>query len=191
MREEEEMEKGRFGDAAAFQIGYKRVQGNKMVGGKKSVGSEAEKAASLGQITTKWETMKRSNDGLVRLDVDLLEDLVEATGKIIHDREAKKALLEIKTNQLGMHGLADVLLWWKGRIKLLEAPDIPPWRARLAVIYDGLRKPWEWLEVVKEETKRQIPINLEEGEWKGWKEKVDGEEEEEGEPSRSEPKREL
>jgi len=178
MREEEEMEMGRFGDAAAFQIGYKRVQSSKVVGGKKSMGSEAEKNASLGHIATKWNTMKLSNDGLIKLDVDLLEDLVEATGKIIHDREAKAALRELPSNQLGKHSLHDFIKWWKQRLKKLEAPDIPPWRARLHTVLAQLERPWKFLDNLIRETKRQVSINKEEGEWVDWVEGESSDEEE-------------
>lgn len=95
-------EAGIFGDAAAFQIGYKRVQAKKSSSSNAS-DLDAEDIVASNQMASKWATMKRNNDDMQRLDVDLLEDLVEATGKIIHDREAKAALERLPTNQLGYH----------------------------------------------------------------------------------------
>ena len=62
--------------------------------------------------------MEVNNDNMQRLDVDLLEDLVEATGNIIHDREAKAALNKLLTNQLEKHTLESVIKWGKERQRL-------------------------------------------------------------------------
>ena len=106
--------------------------------------------------------MKRNNDDMQRLDVDLLEDLVEATGNIIHDREAKAALAKLPTNQLGYHTLDSVTKWWKERQRLRRTPPTPPWRSRLQKVLQTISKPWELLEYLKDETHRQVQINKKE-----------------------------
>jgi len=93
------------------------------------------------------------------------------------DSEANTAIHAMPCNQLGMHSLFDVLKWWKTRVKKLEAADIPVWRSRLHRINDLLQKPWEFLDFLTVETKRQVQINKVEGDWSNWKEE---EEEEEG-----------
>ncbi|GMH98051.1 hypothetical protein TrST_g10758 [Triparma strigata] len=153
MREEEEKEAGTFGDAAAFKIGYKRVQAARSASN--ASGDAAEDIVAANQMTSKWATMKVNNDNMQRLDVDLLEDLVEATGNIIHDREAKAALEKLPTNQLGKHTLDCVIKWWKERQRLRRMPAVPPWRKRLDVVLNFISKPWEALEFLKEETHRQ------------------------------------
>ncbi|GMH64446.1 hypothetical protein TL16_g03960 [Triparma laevis f. inornata] len=172
MREEEEKEAGTFGDAAAFRIGYKRVQTG-ISSTSNASGDAAEDIVAANQMTSKWATMKVNNDNMQRLDVDLLEDLVEATGNIIHDREAKAALNKLPTNQLGKHTLESVIKWWKERQRLRRQPAVPPWRARLQTVLGFISKPWEALEFLKKETHRQVQINKREEGWANWKTEED------------------
>ena len=90
------------------------------------------------------------------------------------DSEANTAIHAMPCNQLGMHSLFDVLKWWKTRVKKLEAADIPVWRFRLHRINDLLQKPWEFLDFLTVETKRQVQINKVEGDWSNWKEEEGG-----------------
>ncbi len=181
MREEEEKEQGRFGDAAAFRIGYKRVQANRSSSRHTPAEDSAgEDFVAANQMTVKWSTLKgRNNDDLIKLDVDLLEDLVEATGNIIHDREAKVALESLPKNQLGKHSLQSVIAWWKKRQRQKRRPPIPGWRKRLGKLLKGITKPWILLDYLKDETDRQIQINKVEEGWADWKTEEDLERERE------------
>lgn len=109
MREEDEREAGTFGDAAAFKIGYKRTQGNGARGSSADPSDvAAEDLVAANQMRSRWGTMKGKNaDELLKLDVDLLEDLVEATGNIIHDRCA--------LNRFHNYDCASLILLLSGR----------------------------------------------------------------------------
>ena len=121
-----------------------------------------------------WKTMKhRNNDDLQKLDIDLFEDLVEATGNLIHDREAKSGLDSLPASQLGMHALASVQNWWKKRQQDARRPPTPPWRRRMASVLDTITAPWNFFDKVKYEADRQVQINKVEESWTPWKTEED------------------
>ena len=98
-----------------------------------------------------------------------MEDLVEATGNIIHDREAKAALQVIPTNQLGKQKTEDVIAWWISRQQARRRLPTKPWRQRLWSLTDYVNRPWKFLEFLKEETNTQVQINKKEEGWADWK----------------------
>ena len=49
-------------------------------------------------IAHKWAQIAQP-DGMARLDLDLIEDVIEAVGVLIDDDEARAALTSIPTNQ--------------------------------------------------------------------------------------------
>ena len=138
------------------------------------VDAAAEDAVASNNITSRWALLRnKNNDDMVKLDVDLLEDLVEATGNLIHDREARAALEVIPTNQLGKHKVGDVIKWWVGRQEARRKPPTKPWRQRLAVLMDVVNRPWKFLEFLKDETHTQVQINMKEENWAPWKTEED------------------
>eukprot|EP00520_Triparma_pacifica_P017580 CAMPEP_0118648718 /NCGR_PEP_ID=MMETSP0785-20121206/9310_1 /TAXON_ID=91992 /ORGANISM="Bolidomonas pacifica, Strain CCMP 1866" /LENGTH=1087 /DNA_ID=CAMNT_0006540939 /DNA_START=20 /DNA_END=3279 /DNA_ORIENTATION=+ len=171
MREEDEKEAGTFGDAAAFKIGYKRVQTSSGTAhGVGDADAAAEDAVASNNIRSRWALLRdKNNDDMVKLDVDLLEDLVEATGNLIHDREARAALEVIPTNQLGKHKVADVIKWWTSRQEARRKPPTKPWRQRLGALMEYVNRPWKFLEYLKDETNTQVQINKKEENWADWK----------------------
>ncbi|KAH8079566.1 hypothetical protein JL720_9313 [Aureococcus anophagefferens] len=66
---------------------------------------------------------RRRADGLVRLDVDMFEDVFEALGNVlIRDDEAEAALAALPRNAVRAYALDDVVGWWRAR----EAAKIKP-----------------------------------------------------------------
>ena len=63
----------------------------------------------------KWRTFDQGIDELVRLDVDLFEDLFEALAVFITDDEAEKALRDMPCNSVGAYSLDAVLQWHRSR----------------------------------------------------------------------------
>ena len=186
MREEEEKELGKFGDARAFRGGYKRVVAGAVSNASKGqAGGEKEDLVAAGLMEAKWGTMKNLNyDGLLTLDVDPLEDIVEATGHVILDREAERALgitphpprrpgdlppNLIAKNQLGKVSLDDVVTWWKERQRRRRLQRAQPWRIRLDYVKSVFDKGWAWIDGQKEDWKRQTIINSKEEKWGEWK----------------------
>ena len=115
-------------DAGAFQRGYKRV-----VGGKSTVRG-ANKDPLMEQeelIKNHWSHLPQSDDGMVALDIDLLEDIVESTGILLPDKEAREALEWMPANQLGWYNLAGVLHWWRKRAADAEETAPLVWQERL------------------------------------------------------------
>ena len=53
----------------------------------------------------KWRTFDQGIDELVRLDVDLFEDLFEALAVFITDDEAEAALRDMPCNSVGAYSL--------------------------------------------------------------------------------------
>ena len=123
-------------DAGAFQRGYKRV-----VGGKSTVrGTNKDPLMEQEElIKNHWSHLPQSDDGMVALDIDLLEDIIEATGIVLPDKEAKEALEWMPANQLGWYNLAGVLHWWRKRAS--EADQTAPlvWQERLIDAREKLR----------------------------------------------------
>jgi Ca2+-binding EF-hand superfamily protein len=63
----------------------------------------------------KWRTFDQGIDELVRLDVDLFEDLFEALAVFITDDEAEAALRDMPCNSVGAYSLDAVLEWHRNR----------------------------------------------------------------------------
>ena len=138
------------------------------------VDAAAEDAVASNNIRSRWALLRnKNNDDMVKLDVDLLEDLVEATGNLIHDREARAALEVLPTNQLGKHKMGDVIKWWVSRQEARRKPPTKPWRRRLANLMDIVNRPWKFLEFLKDETNTQVQINKIEENWADWKTEED------------------
>lgn len=70
----------------------------------------------------------QSQDKLVKLDLDLLLDVLEAAGLTVSDENALRCLREIPANQLGRHNMNDVMVWV--RRYLANPPPVNPpfWR---------------------------------------------------------------
>ena len=90
-------------DAAVFVTGCKPSQG-------KAVGHDHALEMSMGY---KWDILEpQSTDKLLKVDVDLLEDLFEAGGITLTDAEAMMCIDSIPKNQLGRHRMHDILKWY-------------------------------------------------------------------------------
>ena len=80
----------------------------------------------------------QSQDRLVRLDLDILLDVMEAAGLAIPDEHALRCLRDIPQNQLGRHNLNDIVVWVR-RYLANPPPVNPPFWRNLAYSY---RKFW-------------------------------------------------
>lgn len=63
----------------------------------------------------KWKTFEQGPDRLVKLDVDLFEDLFESLAVVMLDAEAEAALRDMPRNAVGAYSLTDVLEWHRSR----------------------------------------------------------------------------
>ena len=95
---------------------------------KKHVGSSSEDSATSADaerslMAHKWASFPQGKDGLVRLDVDMFEDVFEALGNVlIRDDEAEAALAALPRNAVRAYALDDVVGWWRAR----EAAKVKP-----------------------------------------------------------------
>ena len=86
-------------------------------------------------IMYRWDTLRpQSEDKLVKLNLDLLLDIVEAAGLSMSDENALRCLREIPSNQLGRHNLNDVIVWVR-RYMTNPPPVNPPFWRNLAYSY--------------------------------------------------------
>ena len=63
----------------------------------------------------KWRSFPQGVDALVRLDVDLFEDVFDSLAVMIRDDEASEALEALPKNAVGGYALDDVVRWWRAR----------------------------------------------------------------------------
>lgn len=76
----------------------------------------------------KWDTLEpQSSDKLVKLDLDIIEDLFEAAGIPLSDADAQKCLDSIPSNVLGRHSYSDLVRWYREYSKKSFA-IAPQWR---------------------------------------------------------------
>jgi hypothetical protein len=113
------------------------------------------------QISHKWEQMPRTSYGSVRLDLDLVIDLVEATGASISDAEAQHALENIETDQLGASSLENFTAWWRARGRR-EEQQLDAWRMRFYTFYTDCLGVLRSLEDVKMAVHRRLKLIQEE-----------------------------
>jgi hypothetical protein len=59
----------------------------------------------------RWNKLAQDADGLTSLDIDIIEDLFEASGVLMTDADAQLCLNSIKPNQLGRYAIEDVMSW--------------------------------------------------------------------------------
>ncbi|KAH8075027.1 hypothetical protein JL721_1012 [Aureococcus anophagefferens] len=84
-------------------------------------GSTRERNSQLQRLISRPFSTRA--DGLVRLDVDMFEDVFEALGNVlIRDDEAEAALAALPRNAVRAYALDDVVGWWRAR----EAAKIKP-----------------------------------------------------------------
>jgi len=106
-------------DAAVFVSGCKPSQG-------KALGFDRALEQAM---MFKWEILEpQSKDKLVKLDVDLVEDLFEAAGTTLTDTEAMLCLDYTKTNQLGRHSMKSILKWYEHYRQNPPTLYPPQWR---------------------------------------------------------------
>jgi hypothetical protein len=99
----EDTNKSSIADATVFLTGCKPSQG-------KALGHDSALENSMG---FKWDLLEpQSQDKLVKMDLDLLEDLFEAGGITLTDSESLMCLENIGMNQLGRHKMKDILSWY-------------------------------------------------------------------------------
>jgi len=91
-------------DATVFVQGCKPSQG-------RGLGFDSSLEQSMGY---KWELLEpQSSDKLVKLDLDVLEDLFEAGGITLTDAEAMLCLDKVQNNQLGRYKMKNILRWYR------------------------------------------------------------------------------
>ena len=131
-----EAESNKRQDAAAFSRGYKRV-----VGAKTTAVRGARKDPMMEQealIRNHWLHLDHSEDGMMALNIDVLEDIIESTGILITDAEAKEALAWMSSNQLGWYNLAQVLKWWRKRAADAKQVMPEPWQQKIQRFHETL-----------------------------------------------------
>jgi hypothetical protein len=115
-----EENKPALNDALVFAQGCKPSQG-------KGMGVDKQFEQSMAY---KWELIEpQSQDRMVKLDMDLVEDLFEAAGTSLTDNEALSALAAIKKNQLGRNSLKQLLGWYRNYRMNPPTLLVPEWRA--------------------------------------------------------------
>jgi hypothetical protein len=101
--------------------------GNKFEGNAGGGFSTAQKVIEQ-SIMFKWDTLEpQSSDKLVKLDLDIIEDLFEAAGIPMSDADAQKCLDSIPSNVIGRHSYSDLVRWYREYSKKTTA-SAPPWR---------------------------------------------------------------
>merc|ERR1711991_1065609 len=107
-------------DASVFARGGKLADGG---GGFSSSLKNVEQ-----QLQFKWESFEpQAADKLYKLDVDTLEDLFEAGGVSMSDKNSYRCLDQIPQNVQGRHCLDDVIKWYREFTKISTA-HVGYWR---------------------------------------------------------------
>ena len=108
-------------DAAVFATGGK--PSDKGLGGLSSSLKNIEQ-----QMMFKWDSFEpQTSDKLYKLDIDTLEDLFEAGGVSMSDKDSHSCLDQIPHNVQGSHCLDDVIKWYREFTKISKA-HVSSWR---------------------------------------------------------------
>ena len=82
----------------------------------------------------KWRSFPQGVDALVRLDVDLFEDVFDSLAVMIRDDEASEALEALPKNAVGGYALDDVVRWWRALQAKKAAAGSPARRAASSIL---------------------------------------------------------